>query len=220
MLYRRFIWFITRVPIYSRKNKTCLLPLALLLVLRTGNNSDGCIFTTYGIALYCGDTCIKVASLTLGFGCNMTAKRYSIDKWKIAKCSWDQLNFFSFCMIVSWNKSFEETVYIVKWLFKMYSFLASTVTYSFQVVRKQLLTDDINKMGEGCSSAVVSENVGHELLNLGAGQIKLVSSSVMTYRSWSLRDLWAKLHWIAENTSLVCWLPQECKLNYNPKPIN
>ena len=50
---------ITIVPSYTRKNITCLLPLALLLVLHTRNNTDGnklMIFS--GIALYYGDTYI------------------------------------------------------------------------------------------------------------------------------------------------------------------
>ena len=55
--YDKFI--ITIVPSYTRKNITCLLLLALLLVLRTRNNTDGnklMIFS--GIALYYGDNYI------------------------------------------------------------------------------------------------------------------------------------------------------------------
>ena len=50
---------ITIVPSYTGKNITRLLPLALLLVLCTRNNTDGnkrVIFS--GIALYNGDTYI------------------------------------------------------------------------------------------------------------------------------------------------------------------
>ena len=50
---------ITIVPSYTGKNITCLLPLALLLVLRTRNNTDGnklVIFSS--IASYYGDNYI------------------------------------------------------------------------------------------------------------------------------------------------------------------
>ena len=40
------------------KNITCLLPLALLLVLRTRNNTDDNKLVFSGIALYYGDTYI------------------------------------------------------------------------------------------------------------------------------------------------------------------
>ena len=56
-LYDKII--ITIVPRYTGKNITRLLPLALLLVLRTRNNTDGnklMIFSS--IALYYGDTYI------------------------------------------------------------------------------------------------------------------------------------------------------------------
>ena len=44
------------VPSYTI---TCLLPLALLLMLRTGNNTDGNKFMIFsGIAFYYGDTFI------------------------------------------------------------------------------------------------------------------------------------------------------------------
>ena len=50
---------ITIVPSYIGKNITRLLPLALLLVLRTRNNTDGNKFVIFsGIALYYGDTYI------------------------------------------------------------------------------------------------------------------------------------------------------------------
>ena len=50
---------ITTVPSYTGKNITCLLPLALLLVLRTRNNTDGSKLVIFsGIALYYGDTYI------------------------------------------------------------------------------------------------------------------------------------------------------------------
>ena len=48
---------ITIVPSYTRKNITRLLPLALLLVLRTCNNTDSKKLVIFsGIALYRGDT--------------------------------------------------------------------------------------------------------------------------------------------------------------------
>ena len=50
---------ITIVPRYTRKNITRLLPLALLLVLRTRNNTDGNKLVIFsGIALYYGDNYI------------------------------------------------------------------------------------------------------------------------------------------------------------------
>ena len=50
---------ITTVPSYTGKNITRLLPLALLLVLRTRNNTDGSKLVIFsGIALYYGDTYI------------------------------------------------------------------------------------------------------------------------------------------------------------------
>ena len=49
----------TAVSSYTRKNITHLLPLALLLMLCTRNNTDGSKLEVFsGIALYCGDTCI------------------------------------------------------------------------------------------------------------------------------------------------------------------
>ena len=50
---------ITIVPSYTRKNITRLLPLALLLVLRTRNNTDGNKLVIFsGIASYYGDNYI------------------------------------------------------------------------------------------------------------------------------------------------------------------
>ena len=50
---------ITIVPSYTGKNIPRLLPLALLLVLRTRNNIDGNKLVIFsGIASYCGDTYI------------------------------------------------------------------------------------------------------------------------------------------------------------------
>ena len=50
---------ITIVPSYTGKNITRLLPLALLLVLRTRNNTDGNKLVIFsGIALYYGDNYI------------------------------------------------------------------------------------------------------------------------------------------------------------------
>ena len=50
---------ITIVPSYTRKNITRFLPLALLLVLHTRNNTDGNKLVIFsGIALYCGDNYI------------------------------------------------------------------------------------------------------------------------------------------------------------------
>ena len=50
---------ITIVPNYTGKNITRLLPLALLLVLRTCTNTDGNKLVIFsGIALYYGDTYI------------------------------------------------------------------------------------------------------------------------------------------------------------------
>ena len=50
---------ITIVPSYTGKNITRLLLLALLLVLRTHNNTDGNKLVIFsGIALYYGDTYI------------------------------------------------------------------------------------------------------------------------------------------------------------------
>ena len=49
----------TIVPSYTGKNITHLLPLALLLMLHTRNNTDGYKLVIFsGIALYYGDTCI------------------------------------------------------------------------------------------------------------------------------------------------------------------
>ena len=49
----------TIVPSYTRKNITHLLPLALLLMLHTRNNTDGYKLVIFSsIALYYGDTCI------------------------------------------------------------------------------------------------------------------------------------------------------------------
>ena len=65
---------ITIVPSYTGKNITHLLPLALLLALRTRNNTDGnklMIFS--GIALYYGDTYI-VSRYLIG---NMCTRFYS-----------------------------------------------------------------------------------------------------------------------------------------------
>ena len=51
---------ITIVPSYTGKNITRLLPLALLLVLRTRNNTDGNKLVIFsGIALYYGDTSLS-----------------------------------------------------------------------------------------------------------------------------------------------------------------
>ena len=42
---------------------TCLLPLALLLVLHTHNNTDGNKLVIFsGVVLYYGDTCITIFS--------------------------------------------------------------------------------------------------------------------------------------------------------------
>ena len=50
---------ITIVPSCTGKNITCLLPLALLLVLRTRNSTDGNKLVIFaGKALYYGDTYI------------------------------------------------------------------------------------------------------------------------------------------------------------------
>ena len=50
---------ITIVPSYTRRNITRLLPLALLLVLHTRNNTDGNKLVIFsGVALYCGDNYI------------------------------------------------------------------------------------------------------------------------------------------------------------------
>ena len=55
---QRFI-IITIVPSYTEKNITRLLPLALLLMLHTRNNTDGNKLVIFsGIALYYGDTYI------------------------------------------------------------------------------------------------------------------------------------------------------------------
>ena len=49
----------TIVPRYTRKNITRLLPLALLVVVRTRNNTDGNKLVIFScIALYYGDTYI------------------------------------------------------------------------------------------------------------------------------------------------------------------
>ena len=61
-LYDKII--ITIIPSYTGKNITCLLSLALLLMLRTHNNTDGnkhVIF--FGIALYYGDNYIDLLLL-------------------------------------------------------------------------------------------------------------------------------------------------------------
>ena len=53
---------ITIVPSYTGENITRLLPLALLLVLRTRNNTDGNKLVIFsGIALYYGDNYIVFA---------------------------------------------------------------------------------------------------------------------------------------------------------------
>ena len=60
-LYDKII--ITIVPSYTGKNVTSLLPFALLLVLRTRNNTDGNKLVIFsGIALYYGDTYMYVVS--------------------------------------------------------------------------------------------------------------------------------------------------------------
>ena len=47
------------VPLISAKNLTHLLPLTLLLVLHTGNNTDGNKLVIFsGIAWFCGDVVI------------------------------------------------------------------------------------------------------------------------------------------------------------------
>ena len=61
---------ITIVPSYTGKNITRLLPLALLFVLRTHNNTDGNKFMIFfGIASYYGDnyTCILISQLSIVF---------------------------------------------------------------------------------------------------------------------------------------------------------
>ena len=56
---------ITIVPSYTGKNITHLLPLALLLMLHTHNNTDGNKLVIFsGIALYYGDTYIYYGILT------------------------------------------------------------------------------------------------------------------------------------------------------------
>ena len=55
---------ITIVPSYTGENITSLLPLALLLVLRTRNNTDGNKLVIFsGIALYYGDNYILTRKL-------------------------------------------------------------------------------------------------------------------------------------------------------------
>ena len=64
---------LTIVPSYTEKNITCLLLLALLLVLCTRNNIDGnklLIFS--GIALYYGDTymwqsCVEIEDYSITY---------------------------------------------------------------------------------------------------------------------------------------------------------
>ena len=61
---RRFVWnhYHHSTKLY-REKITRLLPLALLLVLHTHNNTDGNKLVIFsGIALYYGDTCITVFS--------------------------------------------------------------------------------------------------------------------------------------------------------------
>ena len=74
---------ITIVPSYTGKNITHLLPLALLLVLRTRNNTDGNKLVIFsGIALYYGDNyiipcasnlcvcvCVSVTIISARFTC-------------------------------------------------------------------------------------------------------------------------------------------------------
>ena len=61
------------LPSYTRKNITCLLPLALLLVLHTRNSTDGNKLVTYfGIALYYGGTYII---LGIEFGTRVDLKQ-------------------------------------------------------------------------------------------------------------------------------------------------
>ena len=56
-LYDKII--VTIIPSYTGKNVTRLLPLALLLMLRTRNNTDGNKLVIFsGVALYYGDTYI------------------------------------------------------------------------------------------------------------------------------------------------------------------
>ena len=82
---------ITIVPSYTGKNITRLLPLALLLVLRTRNNTDGNKLVVFsGIASYYGDNYIKVIRLLLKY-CIYCASapslhRESTDSLIIGKC--------------------------------------------------------------------------------------------------------------------------------------
>ena len=68
------------VPSYTRKNITHLLPLALLHVLRTHNNTDGNnLVIFFSTALYYGDTNI----LSPAFSCQCTipyGKKFSQTK--------------------------------------------------------------------------------------------------------------------------------------------
>ena len=58
-------YIITIVPSYTGKNITHLLPLALLLVLCTCNNTDGNKLVIYsGIAFYYGDNYIIASKVT------------------------------------------------------------------------------------------------------------------------------------------------------------
>ena len=68
---------ITIVPSYTGKNITRLLPLALLLVLRTRNNTDGNKLVIFsGIALCYGDTYILLL-------CNTHMIGTHVVKWSI-----------------------------------------------------------------------------------------------------------------------------------------
>ena len=58
---------ITIVLTYTGKNITRLLPLALLLVLHTLNNTDGTKIVIFSaIALYYGDTCMVISKTQNG----------------------------------------------------------------------------------------------------------------------------------------------------------
>ena len=106
---------ITIVPSYTGKNTTRLLPLALLLMLRTHNNTDGNKLVIFsGIALYYGDTyiivhngmhisfglccrgstcaCNSVESLLLGCGNSMIVWKYKeISTVHVGACHVEQM---------------------------------------------------------------------------------------------------------------------------------
>ena len=79
---------ITIVPSYTGKNITRLLPLALLLVLCTRNNTDGNKLVIFsGIALYYGDTYILSTRWEEGWSSEYTCGLKLRPDWNCLACA-------------------------------------------------------------------------------------------------------------------------------------